>query len=743
MRQLRSAIVMSLCLVPAIALAQPSGSEFQANTYTTNDQRRPSVAMDASGDFVVVWQSNSLPAPASPATGQDGDGVGVFGRRFMSDGTPIAGEFAVNSYTTGPQYIPHVAANPAGGFVVVWNGSGAGDPYYGIFAQRYDADGDADGGEFLVNSYTSGAQYYPQAAFDADGKFVVVWVSPNDGGGYGISGQRFDSAGADGGEFQVNTYTTGHQTLPGVAKLPAGGFVVVWTSYGDQDGPYGYSAVMGRLFDSTGTPTTSEFVVNTTTLYYQYSPAVASDSAGKFVVVWNGYGYADADSYGVFGRRFMMDGTAIDTSEFPVNTYTTGAQAQPQVATDGTDFIVAWQGPGDDSGSAVFAQRFDFSSGAMVGSETQVNAYVNGNQRFPAVAMNGAGDVALAWTSGPLAQPFQPDLPPGQDGDRDGIFGQVCLATPDTSPPSVRVANPTASVKLYQSYDYAIRWEAADNCGLESFDVFYSLDGFVTPVSICTGLDGTQRSCLWSSPLPLTSTGRVKVVAVDASNNSAFDISDANFRVVGGTPSVTVTEPNLSGITWTAGTTRKIKWTHNFGSGEPVTIEVSRNNGANWELIEIVPTSGATNGLYNWFVTGRGTTTSGAPAALALIRVSWTANTDIQDRSNAAFTILPRNRVIQPNEAVTWVIGSVQKIKWKHNYGANQIFRIEVNRDFATTPGGPWELIASNVVGTATSGTFDWTVTGPATASARIRVFKQGDRRNSIDTSDVDFTIVP
>jgi len=140
-------------------------------------------------------------------------------------------------------------------------------------------------------------------------------------------------------------------------------------------------------------------------------------------------------------------------------------------------------------------------------------------------------------------------------------------------------------------------------------------------------------------------------------------------------------------------------------------------------------------------VTGPGTTADGAPAARALIRVSWTANTSIKDQSNAAFTILPRNRVIQPNEAVTWVIGSVQKIKWKHNYGKNQNFRIEVNRNF---PGGPWEFIASNVVGTATSGTFDWTVTGPDTTTARIRVFKQGDRRrNSIDTSDVNFTIVP
>ena len=35
----------------------PAGDEFHVNTYTTEEQERPSVAMDASGDFVVAWRS--------------------------------------------------------------------------------------------------------------------------------------------------------------------------------------------------------------------------------------------------------------------------------------------------------------------------------------------------------------------------------------------------------------------------------------------------------------------------------------------------------------------------------------------------------------------------------------------------------------------------------------------------------------------------------------------------------------
>jgi hypothetical protein len=43
-------------LVPLVA-AQPLGSEFRVNTYTTNSQRLPSVASDSTGNFVVAWNA--------------------------------------------------------------------------------------------------------------------------------------------------------------------------------------------------------------------------------------------------------------------------------------------------------------------------------------------------------------------------------------------------------------------------------------------------------------------------------------------------------------------------------------------------------------------------------------------------------------------------------------------------------------------------------------------------------------
>jgi hypothetical protein len=119
------------------------------------------------------------------------------------------------------------------------------------------------GGEFQVNTYTTNGQTYPSVSVAPDGGFVVVWQSRRQDGSYAsVQGQRYDSGGSRiGGEFQVNTYTTGGQAGPSVAASSAGGFVVVWQGW-NQDGWYD---VFGRRYTSEGTPAGDEFQVNTYT----------------------------------------------------------------------------------------------------------------------------------------------------------------------------------------------------------------------------------------------------------------------------------------------------------------------------------------------------------------------------------------------------------------------------------------------------------------------------------------------
>jgi hypothetical protein len=329
-----------------------TGGEFQVNSFTSGSQFRPAVATDDLGGFMVVWESRD---------DQDGSGSGLFGQLFDSMGAPEGLEFPVNSYTTGAQLAASIAADPAGRFVIVWHGSGPGDDY-GIFGQRFGTSGAPQGDEFLVNSTTTGTQLLPAVAADDSGGFVVVWTSSaQDGSGTGIFGQRFDSTGtAEGAELQVNTYTTGTQRNPTVATGPDGQFVVAWESKGPDGSGY---AVSGQRFDSTGAAQGGEFQANAFSTGDQVRPAIATGPSGAFIVVWDSFNSVagpsqDGDANGVFGQSFDMDGLPLG-GEFQVNTYTTGSQSSPTVARVAGAAVVLWNSLDQDgSGVGVFAQRF-------------------------------------------------------------------------------------------------------------------------------------------------------------------------------------------------------------------------------------------------------------------------------------------------------------------------------------------------------------------------------------------------
>src|SRR5262249_9561399 len=79
------------------------------------------------------------------------------GQRYDSTGTPLGGEFQVNTYTTSGQGRPAVAGDGAGNFVVVWeSGGSAGSDTFGlsIQGQRYTAGVPILGRKILVKDPT-------------------------------------------------------------------------------------------------------------------------------------------------------------------------------------------------------------------------------------------------------------------------------------------------------------------------------------------------------------------------------------------------------------------------------------------------------------------------------------------------------------------------------------------------------------------------------------------------------------
>jgi Ca2+-binding RTX toxin-like protein len=423
----------------------PVGSEFRINTITTGSQSTSlligvdepfstkAIAVDGSGGFVVVW------------TGPDGASSGIFARRFDSSGTAqnlfdaassglITTDARVNTTTANVQRLASVAADADGNFIVVWESFQDASSDYGVFAQRFDKDGNRIGSETQIHTDTLGDQTEVSVAISPTGEFVVSWTSDvGDGNGTGVFVRRFNSAGvaqpinpptgvASTDDVRVNTTTAFDQRLSNVAIASDGSFVVTWSSVAQDGNGYG---VYAQKFSSTGARVGAEIPVNSTTAGNQQNSHVAIDSNGNFVITWSSENQ-DGSSWGVYARLYDSSGNPL-TGEIPVNQFTTGEQRYSTVAMDSDgNFVVTWQSfsqPSETgSTTGIVARRFS-KTGAPLGDEVLVNTTTVDDQRFPAVGSAPNGNAVVVWT--------------GTDSSGNGIYGQRFSPPTSTAPTDI------------------------------------------------------------------------------------------------------------------------------------------------------------------------------------------------------------------------------------------------------------------------------------------------------------------
>ena len=332
------------------ANGEPRFSELRMNSYTTGVQENDSVAMDAVGNFIVVW--SSIPG-GSEVRGRIGYG---------------GGEFPVGTSRSQPA----VAAASDGKFVVVWSASDGNGT--GVFARRFEANGTPAGAEFRVNADTTGSQGSPSVDADAAGNFVVVWTAASSvpGSDPNVTGQLFTASGVrQGADFAVSAIPTGDQYRPRVSRAGTGPFVVVWEERGANPG------VAARRFDGGGAPVGAEFRASAYTTGLPRQPDVDMDQDGDFVIAWTSQ-YQDGSGDGVFAKSFSAAGGA--GPEFRVNTYTTSNQSIPRIALDPAgNFIVGWHSF-QNGESTLQAQRFAGGlSAAALAVDTSASPTSDGN----------------------------------------------------------------------------------------------------------------------------------------------------------------------------------------------------------------------------------------------------------------------------------------------------------------------------------------------------------------------------
>lgn len=310
--------------------------EFTVNAETSGDQRHPDIAMDAAGNFVVVWEDD-----------KDGNGYyEIFMRGFYADGTEKFARKRVNSVSSNQQFNPSIDMAPDGRFVVVWEdySNGASTPQ--VFMRGFNADGTQRFADRNVMNAIEGSRLKPDIFLDANANIVVAWEDDTGADGYyQIFAKGFHADGSDRfGRKVVNSKAAGQQRRPAIDGTSSGAFVVVWEDDQDNNGKYN---ILGRAFHADGTQQIADLTMSETTGDHT-EPDVCMNEDGAFTVTWTD----DSASTGIpdiYSRHYSAAGAASDAAR--VNYIQDGSQYRSAIGcTPNGNRVVLWEDDNDGNG---------------------------------------------------------------------------------------------------------------------------------------------------------------------------------------------------------------------------------------------------------------------------------------------------------------------------------------------------------------------------------------------------------
>jgi hypothetical protein len=275
------------------------------NTLTTGVQLSSQIAMNAQGDYVIVWDN---------AQNDQTNPFGIYAQMFSAEGNPIGENIPIATSSNFSQDLPAIAMHDNRSFVVAWKEpSPESGSSVDIYARSYGANGLPLGNPRRVNQMIQGTQRTPAIAPTPDGGFLIAWQGDGEPEtDADIFVRKFDAAGVpQTDDISVNTAKLGFQRDPAIAVDSFGNFVVTWEDGASSD-------IYARRFRTDGTPLSDDILVNTTTAEFQVRPDIAMRPNGDFVITWD-----NLDD--IYAQRFQITSEVV--FEQPVSQVNEGSQA--------------------------------------------------------------------------------------------------------------------------------------------------------------------------------------------------------------------------------------------------------------------------------------------------------------------------------------------------------------------------------------------------------------------------------
>jgi hypothetical protein len=327
-----------------------TGTALGVNTKVNDDtesaaQEHPSISMDATGNFVIVWDDNR------------NNNYDIYYQRFTSTGSVLGVNTKVNDDVDSvKQWDPSISMDPAGNFVVVWidERNVNRDIYY----QRYTSTGGTLGVNTKVNDDASDAdQIAPSILIDVAGNFVIVWHDFRNAN-WDIYYQRFTSTGGVlGVNTKVNDDASGEfQMFSSISMDAAGNFVIAWQDYRNANWDIYY-----QRYTSTGSTLGTNTKANDDAgSMDQQVPSISMDGTGNFVVVWQDYRYGQ-NNPDIIGQRYFSSGSPNGGNYRIVADGPNFGETSPVVYANNSSIIFSWQDNRRSKGWDIYAKIVDWN----------------------------------------------------------------------------------------------------------------------------------------------------------------------------------------------------------------------------------------------------------------------------------------------------------------------------------------------------------------------------------------------
>ena len=185
-------------------------------------------------------------------------------------------EILINRSTTGSQEQPGIAGLSGTQFAVVWADRDTGN----IKGRMFGVNAAPSGDEFTVNfPATPGTKRQLPAIIGTQTGLAAAWIEQLPGAAPQVKLRTLDQDTLSGPESQVSTAEVEPLIRPALARLPDGGFVVVWADKRADE------RIRAQRYGIDGTKNGLEFRANTVPGLHRV-PMVAGLTNGNIVIAW-------------------------------------------------------------------------------------------------------------------------------------------------------------------------------------------------------------------------------------------------------------------------------------------------------------------------------------------------------------------------------------------------------------------------------------------------------------------------